>query len=445
MSITTNLLTKAGYELISIFGDNVFPCTVIKEGKPLGFIHENGTVELMAQYESSRAELEAINHFAQEHNGLKQLPEGWLMLDFKGCMLIADYDIQKQQTVYKIYEQRNNGELSLISSRPSQNEAVEEFWRVSRLMVSPVSKQRQEQEQNQQPQYVTQQSNQEKQYQIVNQEGQEVGYVDRSGKVTMYDQKKEPRRPSFLEILRKKLSEIQMSIRVHYEKRGAHFAIRDKNQRDVAYLRPEEPTDIQYTNNATPEQRGKISTIVQDVLRETQEIEPVQRPVQTEQTAPVHQPVQVEQAAPVQQPVQVEQTVPVQQATPVQQAVPVQQTVPVEQAAPVQQTAPVQLTPEAQREKAIILADFDKKMNEMKMMEGFNPQLSQTQTDIIAQMYGTTDRQALEKSIDLGYINLKDLDQNFERAGLKAQWEALLPKAQKDQLTPPQKGEPDRA
>ena len=110
-----------------------------------------------------------------------------------------------------------------------------------------------------------------------------------------------------------------------------------------------------------------------------------------------------------------------------------------------QQTAPVQLTPEAQREKAIILADFDKKMNEMKMMEGFNPQLSQTQTDIIAQMYGTTDRQALEKSIDLGYINLKDLDQNFERAGLKAQWEALLPKAQKDQLTPPQKGEPNRA
>ena len=246
MSVATNLLTKAGYELISIFGDKIFPCTVIKEGKPLGFIHENGTVELMAQYESSRAELEAINHFAQEHNGLKQLPEGWLMLDFKGCMLIADYDIQKQQTVYKIYEQRNNGELFRISSRPSQNEAVEEFWRVSRLMVSPVSKQRQEQEQNQQPQYVTQQSNQEKQYQIVNQEGQEVGYVDRSGKVTMYDQKKEPRRPSFLEILRKKLSEIQMSIRVHYEKRGATFAIRDKNQRAVADLRPVEPTDSQY-------------------------------------------------------------------------------------------------------------------------------------------------------------------------------------------------------
>ena len=350
MSVATNLLTKAGYELISIFGDNIFPCTVIKEGKPLGFIHENGTVELMAQYESSRAELEAINHFAQEHNGLKQLPEGWLMLDFKGCMLIADYDIQKQQTVYKIYEQRNNGELSLISSRPSQNEAVEEFWRVSRLMVSPVSKQRQEQEQNQQPQYVTQQSNREKQYQIVNSEGQEVGYVDRSGKATLYDQKKEPTRPSFLEILRKKLSDIQMSIRVHYEKRGAHFAIRDKNQRDVAYLRPEEPTDIQYTNNATPEQRGKISTIVQDVLRETQQIEPVQQPVQAEQTVPV------QQAAPVQQPVQAEQTVPVQQ------------TVQVEQTVPVQQPVPEQETQEAQREKAAILHDFDMKMSEIKMM-----------------------------------------------------------------------------
>ena len=172
---------------------------------------------------------------------------------------------------------------------------------------------------------------------------------------------------------------------------------------------------------------------MQDVLRETQQIEPVQQPVQAEQTVPVQQAAPVQQAVPVQQPVQAEQTVPVQQ------------TVQVEQTVPVQQPVPEQETQEAQREKAAILHDFDMKMSEIKMMEGFNPQLSEQQTDIVMQLYGTLDREALEESIDLGHFNLRNLDQNFERAGLKGQWESLLPKAQKDQLTPPQKGEPDRA
>lgn len=142
---------------------------------------------------------------------------------------------------------------------------------------------------------------------------------------------------------------------------------------------------------------------------------------------------------------QEQHTVPVQQVVQEQRHVPAPQPVQEQKSAPIQQPVPEQETQEAQREKAAILHDFDMKMSEIKMMEGFNPQLSEQQTDIVMQLYGTLDREALEESIDLGHFNLRNLDQNFERAGLKGQWEALLPKAQKDQLTPPQKGEPDRA
>lgn len=186
------------------------------------------------------------------------------------------------------------------------------------------------------------------------------------------------------------------------------------------YLRPESPTEIQYTNYATPQQQSRIDAIVAEIMMEQGRTAP-QPSLQEQHAVPVQQAVQEQRHVPAPQPVQEQKSVPIQQPVPEQE------------------------TQEAQREKAAILHDFDMKMSEIKMMEGFNPQLSEQQTDIVMQLYGTLDREALEESIDLGHFNLRNLDQNFERAGLKGQWEALLPKAQKDQLTPPQKGEPDRA
>lgn len=418
MSVATNLLTNSGYELISIMGNSVFPCTVVKDGQPLGFILQNGTVSLLPEHENVRAELEAINTFARNHRGLEQRPEGLLMTQYQNCMLTADYDAQNRQAVYKIYERRENGEQVLLQSSFDRGQAVAEFVRVSNLAVSraePVPQQ--EQNHQQQPQYVTQ----EKQYRIVDPAGQEVGYIGRNGMATMYSQQqREPKRPSFLELLRKKLSEIGLSIRVHYQRKGQHYAIRDNAQRDVAYLRPEAPTEIQYTNYATPQQQSRIDAIVAEIMMEQGRTAP-QPFLQEQHTVPVQQVVQEQRHVPAPQPVQEQKSVPIQQPVPEQE------------------------TQEAQREKAAILHDFDMKMSEIKMMEGFNPQLSEQQTDIVMQLYGTLDREALEESIDLGHFNLRNLDQNFERAGLKGQWESLLPKAQKDQLTPPQKGEPDRA
>lgn len=412
MSVATDLLTKSGYELISILGDSVFPCTVVKDGQPLGFILQNGTVSLLPEHENVRAELEAINTFAQNHRGLEQRPEGLLMTQYQNYMLTADYDAQSRQAVYKIYERRENGEQVLLQSSSDRAQAVAEFVHVSNLAVSRAEPApQQEQNRQQQPQYVTR----EKQYRIVDPAGQEVGYIGRNGMATMYSQQqREAKRPSFLELLRKKLSEIGLSIRVHYQRKGQHYAIRDTNQRDVAYLRPEKPTEIQYTSYATPQQQSRIEAIVTEILMEQGRSSP-QQPVQEQPSVSQQQPVPVQQA--------------VQERKPVQ----------------MQSPALTQQTQEKQREREAVLYDFDMKMSEIKMMEGFNPQLSQQQANIVEKLYGTLDRKALEASLDRGDFNFHDLDENLERAGLKSQWDALLHKAQKNQLTPPQKGEPNRA
>ena len=389
MSLATNLLTDAGYELISINGESVFPCTIVKDGAPLGFIMRDGTVSLLPEHEQARGELEAINAFSRSHSGLEQRPEGLFMTQYQQYALVANYDRTSRAAIYSILERSENGfrEIQRLSNR---EDAVQSFVKQSGLLLSDQDR---KPEKENRPRLVTE----PKQYIIVDPEGKEVGYVGRNGMAKMYADKPKPERPSFLDTLRKKLAEIGMSIRVHYRRKGQHYAVRDDaSQRDVAYLTPEQPRSIQYTPYATPQQQARIDAIVEEILAEQA------------RTAAEHllsqQHTQM-QPAPV----------PQQPAPDPQQPSPVpQQSV---------------LSGQGQQRAVAILHDFDAKMREIAMVEGFNPELASRQKEILTQLYGTLDRSALVNSIAHGDF-ANDMNRHLEAAALKSQWNALIPSAQ---------------
>lgn len=389
MSLATNLLTDAGYELISINGESVFPCTLVKDGAPLGFIMRDGTVSLLPEHEQARGELEAINAFSRSHSGLEQRPEGLFMTQYQQYALVANYDRTSRAAIYSILERSENGfrEIQRLSNR---EDAVQSFVKQSGLLLSDQDR---KPEKENRPRLVTE----PKQYIIVDPKGKEVGYVGRNGMAKMYADKPKPERPSFLDTLRKKLAEIGMSIRVHYRRKGQHYAVRDDaSQRDVAYLTPEQPRSIQYTPYATPQQQARIDAIVEEILAEQA------------RTAAEHllsqQHTQMQPAPDPQQP-----SPDPQQPSPVpQQSV---------------------LSGQEQQRAVAILHDFDAKMREIAMVEGFNPELASRQKEILTQLYGTLDRSALEKSIAHGDF-AKDMNRNLEAAALKSQWNALIPSAQ---------------
>lgn len=408
MSLATNLLTDAGYELISINGESVFPCTLVKDGAPLGFIMRDGTVSLLPEHEQARGELEAINAFSRSHSGLEQRPEGLFMTQYQQYALVANYDRTSRAAIYSILERSENGfrEIQRLSNR---EDAVQSFVKQSGLLLSDQDR---KPEKENRPRLVTE----PKQYIIVDPEGKEVGYVGRNGMAKMYADKPKPERPSFLDTLRKKLAEIGMSIRVHYRRKGQHYAVRDDaSQRDVAYLTPEQPRSIQYTPYATPQQQARIDAIVEEILAEqaraaaepmpSQQLTQAQLP-QQQAVQPFPVPQQSSQQAPQRQTAQAEKV----QFSP----------------APKE---PVQQASQQQQRGTAILNDFDMKLREIAMMEGFNPELASRQKEILTQLYGTLDRSALEKSIAHGDF-AKDMNRNLEAAALKSQWNALIPSAQ---------------
>ena len=401
MSLATNLLTDAGYELISINGESVFPCTIVKDGAPLGFIMRDGTVSLLPEHEQARGELEAINAFARSHSGLEQRPEGLMMTQYRQYALVANYDPKSRSAIYSILERTENGfrETQRISNR---EDAVQAFVKQSGLLLS--HQDREPQKENR-PRLVTE----PKQYIIVDPEGKEVGYVGRNGMAKMYVDKPRPERPSLLDMLRKKLAEIGMSIRVHYRRKGQHYAVRDDvSQRDVAYLTPEQPRSIQYTPYVTPQQQARIDAIVEEILAEQARaaVEPLSSQqltqAQPSQQAPVQQAVQPQQEQPLPVPQQPSRQAPMQQA----------------------------VQPQQEQQKATaILNDFDAKTREIAMIEGFNPDLAAQQKEILTQLYGTLDRSVLVDSIARGKFT-NDMNRNLESAALKSRWNALIPSAQ---------------
>ena len=210
-------------------------------------------------------------------------------------------------------------------------------------------------------------------------------------------------------MLRKKLAEIGMSIRVHYRRKGQHYAVRDDvSQRDVAYLTPEQPRSIQYTPYVTPQQQARIDAIVEEILAEQARaaVEPLSSQqltqAQPSQQAPVQQAVQPQQEQPLPVPQQPSRQAPMQQA----------------------------VQPQQEQQKATaILNDFDAKTREIAMIEGFNPDLAAQQKEILTQLYGTLDRSVLVDSIARGKFT-NDMNRNLESAALKSRWNALIPSAQ---------------
>ena len=234
-------------------------------------------------------------------------------------------------------------------------------------------------------------------------------------------------------MLRKKLAEIGMSIRVHYRRKGQHYAVRDDvSQRDVAYLTPEQPRSIQYTPYVTPQQQARIDAIVEEILAEQARaaVEPLSSQqltqAQPSQQAPVQQAVQPQQEQPLPVPQQPSRQAPMQQAVQPQQEQPLPVPQQPSRQAPVQQA----VQPQQEQQKATaILNDFDAKTREIAMIEGFNPDLAAQQKEILTQLYGTLDRSVLVDSIARGKFT-NDMNRNLESAALKSRWNALIPSAQ---------------
>ncbi len=343
MSLTTELMTKAGYELTSI-GAEIFPCTLTKDGEPIGFLKEDGTVSLLREFEASREELEAIAAYGQEYGMLENIPEGQLMTSFRDVSMTVQYDFGLRQPVYRIYRETDNGK-ELLSVTGDRENSVTQFLSFSGLSQSP---QRESvSEISTRSQELSSQKPVVQKYSIQDKDGKEVGYISSKGKAVLYGQQPAPAaKPSFFDKLRQKLSEIGLAVRVRFQRNGAHYTIHNQTS-DIAYISPEQ--QITYTPTATDEQRKKIDALVAEILAERE------------------QGKKATSAQDITWIPSMDEEVP----------------------------EPEENLLLKQRNESV-LKEFDAKMEQIALMEGFNPEQSEKDREAVRDTYGTLDRADLD-------------------------------------------------
>ena len=407
------LLNRAGYELNSI-GGNIFPCVISKDQKPVGFLLEDGQVALLQEHEDKRPQLEKLAAFSVETEGLEwNQNEGAVLTSYRDYKLVANYDMVKNQPFYTVIQTREDGTARQIQTLLDREAAVDHFLKASELAKKPPQTAQEIHERNvrafeperSQPDLPIRdgavRQELDKIYEIVDHSGRNVGFVRKNGIAVMYGQQGHAQ-PSLFSTLRDQLAKIGLSLRLHFGLEGRHYAVHD-NRHDIAYIQPD-LRSISYTSYAAPAHRLQLNGLIQEIR------------------------AQAEQAAPVQtrQPAQ-EQP---QQAAPVQTRQPAQEQP--QQAAPAQTRQPAvtrPLSPQQRQDNEYMLQAFDTKIAIADTIKGFNPALYDRQMEIIQAIYGTTDREQLERNLKDGTLDLYDLQAMKERGRQEMNWDMLARQA----------------
>lgn len=384
MSVLTDTLTKSGYELISI-GAEIFPCTIMLGGEPIGFLKQDGAVSLLPEYEPSRRELESIAEYSREFGSLEQSSHGLIMTRYQDTFLAVEYNPENHAPVYQIYKEQENGEPQRIEVTADRNAAVSQFMGLSGL----VRGQTEEPQKDTDKQKEYEVKPQEKKYSITNRNGEEVGYIGKNGMAVMYSSKSEhtePHQPSFFSRLKEKLAEIGLAIRVHFRRSGAHYAIHDK-EHDIAYISPEH--QISYTSYATPEQTKKIDALVAEILAERKE------PAREQERAAEAPVKDQEKEQDVQQPDTHSALV---------------------QEADRQQETPDEKT---RKEREIVLRDFERGKEELNLLSGFHPEAESRKKAAFLQLFGTENKDEFLADLKAGKYDNPKLQTDLNRIELK--------------------------
>ena len=455
------LLNRAGYELNSI-GGNIFPCVISKDQKPVGFLLEDGQVALLQEHEDKRPQLEKLAAFSVETEGLEwNQNEGAVLTSYRDYKLVANYDMVKNQPFYTVIQTREDGTARQIQTLLDREAAVDHFLKASELAKKPPQTAQEIHERNvrafeperSQPDLPIRdgavRQELDKIYEIVDHSGRNVGFVRKNGIAVMYGQQGHAQ-PSLFSTLRDQLAKIGLSLRLHFGLEGRHYAVHD-NRHDIAYIQPD-LRSISYTSYAAPAHRLQLNGLIQEIRAQAEQAAPVQtrQPAQEQpqQAAPVQtrQPAQEQpqQAAPAQtrQPAQEQpqQAAPAQTRQPAQeqpqQAAPAQTRQPAQeqpqQAAPAQTRQPAvtrPLSPQQRQDNEYMLQAFDTKIAIADTIKGFNPALYDRQMEIIQAIYGTTDREQLERNLKDGTLDLYDLQAMKERGRQEMNWDMLARQA----------------
>lgn len=298
MSNVMDMLVRLGYEAASI-GSDVLPCTLSKEGKPVGFLMQDFSVQLLPEHESKRDSILKAVSFSLNYQGLETIQDEFKLTQYQDVVLTATYDFEDEKPVFNIYRLDSDRNLILLNSLDEKAAATKDFASRSGLVDGDIPIPNRET--NRIDRFVEAIKQKEfslstavedafRAYDILDSENNIVGYIGKNNRVTLTADNERVRRtlsdayaqtspdreliPSFFDRLKETLKGIGLALKVIFTHSGQHYAIQNERHQEVATV--SENHEVTYTDQATKEQMAKIDAMVEEIKRENLAKEQVQ-------------------------------------------------------------------------------------------------------------------------------------------------------------------------
>jgi hypothetical protein len=299
MSNVMDMLVQAGYEASSI-GSDVLPSTLRKGEEPIGFLLEDMSVSLLPNHETERQRLESVISFSVENQGLETVQGEYKLSQYQDVILTAAYDFDAGRPIYDIYYEDKDKNLILRNSSEDRAAASRDFVSRSGLISGEIPTLTRETdrigkfvEAIQAKGFQLRENREEAQrtFDITDKDGKVVGYIGKNNRVTITSENSGIKHtlssayidtnpdqlmlPSFFEKLKERLKEFGLALKVIFTGKGQHYAIRNEKQQEIATVN--EQHQVTYTDLATADQKAKIDALVDEIRRENQERQISQR------------------------------------------------------------------------------------------------------------------------------------------------------------------------
>lgn len=315
MRSTLDLLAKEGFTLSET--KESFPMVILKEGKPIGFLLEDASLEMTANQQEAQQEIQKILDFSGEYGSLEAMENGEFKLThYQDTVLSVAYSNESKQPIFSLWREKD-GKLERQHTTQDKEEATGEFARLSGLVKTEELDQQQKGFQELLSRLTERNFSVEptkeagKTFYIFNKDHETVGYIGRDNKVTITTENKRTKEiltnvhqkpelkplaivlPDFIQRLRERLYEIGLTMRSMFSRSGTKHYINDQNQ-TVATI--DEQQHLQFEKTITPQRMEQINKLVEEIQQERQSKQEQEQStmVQDIPEAVQEQPVEVE-------------------------------------------------------------------------------------------------------------------------------------------------------
>lgn len=129
----TKLLNKANFEIQDIKGECP-PCSIIQQGKPIGFIQDDFIVTMIPEKKQEENLINSIIHFGQENFGYDEIFENEYQLSgYDNYILTSSFDLEEQKPMYNVYQNTDEGFIK-IDCNKDKKQAAQVFAEKSNLI-----------------------------------------------------------------------------------------------------------------------------------------------------------------------------------------------------------------------------------------------------------------------------------------------------------------------